>query len=77
MELLCLTLALHIVDKLKVKAIIYTDCKAAMDAVKNRGRVRKWSKRANYILLDVSSRLYLNVHKVPAHPKRVESDKSK
>ena len=27
MELLCLTLALHIVDKLKIKAIIYTDCK--------------------------------------------------
>ena len=77
MELLCLTLALHIVDKLKIKGIIYTDCKAAMDAVKNRGRVRKWSKRANYILLDVSSRLYMNVHKVPAHPERAETDKRK
>ena len=77
MELLCLTLALHIVDKLKIKAIIYTDCKSAMDAVKSRGRVRKWSKRANYILLDVSSRVYSNVYKVPAHPERAESDKRK
>ena len=76
-ELTCLTLALLIVEKLGLKASIFTDCSAAMKALSNQDKVRKWSKKTNYVLLNIGAALFANVHKVKAHPEKVEKDRSK
>jgi len=77
MELLALTTADLLIRKLNLDAVIFSDCTAAMQAIKDKGRLRYLARKHNLILLQQSKWLSSHMTHVRSHPEKYETDQSK
>ena len=77
MELLALTTADLLIKKLNLDAVIFSDCTAAMQAIRDKGRLRYLARKQNLILLQQSKWLSSHMTHVRSHPEKYETDQSK
>jgi hypothetical protein len=76
MELLALSVAIKVSEIHKLDVDFYSDCKSAIDAIRNPAKIRYWANKPNLLLLRASSGKAGRVYHVKSHPEKVHKDKS-
>ena len=65
-----------VVRKLKMEAVIFSDCTGAIKAMSDRGRLRYLAKNQNQLLLQQSKLLATKLKHIKSHPERYSKDKT-
>ena len=75
MEMLALTLADLTIRKLKLDAVIFSDCTSALRTVGDHDKLRYSSKKQNLLLLQQTRWLHSRMRYVRSHPEKYTKNK--
>ena len=75
MEMLALTLADLTIRKLKLDAVIFSDCTSALRTMRDHDKLRYSPKKQNLLLLQQSRWLTSTMRHVRSHPEKYANDK--